>query len=56
MDEGCRTNQNSMEEGLVLNGDGLEEAEWVKANESAIAAYNLHVEVQGAFSDGLRAF
>lgn len=33
----------------------LEEA-WLKENADAIKAYNLHVEKNGVFSDGLRSF
>jgi antitoxin CcdA len=34
----------------------LRKREWLEQNEDAIRAYNLDVEEQGAFSDGLRTF
>jgi antitoxin CcdA len=33
-----------------------ERAQWLARNRAALDAYNQHVEKQGVFSDGLRAF
>ena len=30
--------------------------EWLKSNRAALDAYNEHIEADGVFSDGLRAF
>jgi antitoxin CcdA len=30
--------------------------EWLKDNRAALEAYNAHIEADGVFSDGLRAF
>jgi antitoxin CcdA len=32
------------------------QAKWLAENREAIAAYNLHIERDGVFSDGLRGF
>ena len=45
-----------VESGLVEAIRRYERAQWLEKNGAALDAYNRHVERQGVFSDGLRAF
>ncbi|TMG73648.1 MAG: acetoacetyl-CoA synthase [Betaproteobacteria bacterium] len=46
----------AVEAGLTEAIRRHERAQWLARNRAALNAYNQHVEKQGVFSDGLRAF
>ena len=46
----------TLEQALVETIKQRQREQWLAENRTAIAAYNEHVERNGVFSDGLRAF
>ncbi len=46
----------TLEQALIEALKQRQREQWLVENRNAIAAYNDHVEKQGVFSDGLRAF
>jgi antitoxin CcdA len=46
----------TLERALIEELASVRRARWLEENREAIAAYNEHVDENGAFSDGIRSF
>ncbi len=46
----------TLEQALIEKLREAQQRQWREENREAIAAYNLHVEKHGVFSDGIRGF